>query len=72
MIKKSVSIGFILLGGFLLYTGYQETQSVVGGISKGISGGYPMQTMAYLGVGVLLVLAGVLMFSGKKKRGKGK
>ena len=72
MIRRSVAIGCIVFGSILAYLGYQETQSVMGGLSKTFSGGYSTQTMAYLVSGGILLLAGIFMMFGKKKRGKGK
>ena len=72
MIRRSVAIGCIVFGSILAYLGYQETQSVMGSLSKTFSGGYSTQTMAYLVSGGILLLAGIFMMFGKKKRGKGK
>ena len=68
MNRRSIATGCILFGAVLLYIGYGKTQSVMGGLSKAFSGGYSTETMAYLIGGGILVLAGLFMFMGKKKK----
>ncbi len=67
MIRRSLALGSILLGGILLYYGYGKTQSVMGGISRTLTGRYSWETLAYLLVGGIFFLTGLIMLTGKKK-----
>ena len=67
MIRLSIALGLILLGALLIYTGYGQTRSVMGGLSKTFSGSYSRETMAYLAGGGLLCIAGLTLLLGKKK-----
>ena len=68
MIRSSIAIGCIILGTFFLYTGYSKTQSVVGGMSRAFSGSYSTETMIYLIGGGVLLMTGLVMVLGKKKK----
>ena len=68
MMRRSVAAGCIIFGIFLLYMGYGKTQSVMGGLSKAFSGGYSNETMVYLIGGGILLMTGLVMVFGKKKR----
>ena len=68
MARKSIAVGCTLFGAALLYIGYGKTQSVMGGMSKVFSGGYSTETMAYLVGGGILLMTGLVMLTGKKKR----
>jgi len=68
MIRKSMAIGCIIFGAVLAYVGYQKTQSVMGGISQTISGGYNTETVVYLTTGGILLIAGIVMVLGKKRK----
>ena len=70
MIRRSVAIGCVIFGVVLLYIGYEKTQSVMEGFSSTFSGGYSTETIAYLAVGGILLIAGVVMAFGKKKKKK--
>jgi hypothetical protein len=68
MIRRSLSLGFVILGGVLIYIGYDKTQSVMGGMSRTFSGGYSAETMVYLIGGGVLLMTGLVMLLGKGKR----
>ena len=68
MARKSIAVGCVLFGAILLYLGYGKTQSVMGGLSKAFSGGFSPETMAYLVGGGVLLMTGLVMLTGKKKR----
>ncbi|UCG39586.1 MAG: DUF3185 family protein [bacterium] len=69
MIRRSIALGFIVFGAVLLYLGYDMTQSVVGELTRTFSGTYPDKTMAYLVGGGILVLAGLVLLFGRKRKG---
>jgi LPXTG-motif cell wall-anchored protein len=68
MIRRSIAIGCIFFGAALMYIGYGKTQSVMGSLSKSLSGGYSTETIAYIAIGGILVTAGLVMVFGKKKK----
>jgi len=68
MMRTSLSLGFVILGGVLVYIGYGKTQSFVGGMSRTFSGGYSAETMIYLIGGGVLLMTGLVMLLGKKKK----
>ena len=68
MIKRSISLGCVVFGAALLYIGYGKTRSVMGGLTKTFSGGYSAQTIAYLIGGGVLIMMGLVMLLGKKKK----
>ena len=68
MIRRSIAIGCVIFGAFLLYTGFGKTQSVMGGVSRAFSGGYSTETMVYLVGGSVLLMTGLVMLLGKKKQ----
>ena len=68
MINRSIAAGCLVFGAALLYAGYQKTQSFMGGLSKTFSGGYSTETIVYLVGGGILLIAGLVMLFGKKKR----
>ena len=67
MIKRSIAAGCLTFGAVLLYIGYGKTQSVMGGLSKAFSGGYSIETLAYLIGGGILFVTGLVMMFGKRK-----
>ena len=68
MVRKSIAIGCIFFGAVLIYLGYEKTQSVMGSLSRSFSGGYSTETIAYIAFGGILVIVGVVMVAGKRKR----
>jgi hypothetical protein len=68
MIRNSIAIGCIILGTFLLYNGYGKTQSVMGGLSRIFSGSYSVEAMVYLIAGAVLLMTGLVMVLGKRKK----
>jgi len=70
VIKRSIAAGCVLFGAVFLYLGYAKTQSVTGGMSRTLSGGYSAETMVYLIGGGVLLMTGLVMLLGKKKKRK--
>lgn len=68
MIKRSVAAGCVLFGALFLYLGYLKTRSVAGAFSRTLSGGYSTETVVYLIGGGVLLMTGLVMLLGKKKR----
>ena len=67
MMRTSLALGCIVFGAAFLYTGYGKTQSIMGGITKVLSGGYSSETLIYLIGGGALLMTGLVMLLGKKK-----
>ena len=70
MVKRSIAVGCIVFGCIVLYMGYEQTQSVMGGLRKTFSGGYSQETLAYLAGGGILLVIGLVMLFGKGKKKK--
>jgi hypothetical protein len=60
-ISKILGLGLLLLGGILLYFGYNATEAPVEQIGEAITGKYSDETMAYLIGGGVAAVAGVLL-----------
>jgi uncharacterized membrane protein len=61
-----IAIGCIIFGAALAYYGYQQTQTVMGGLTKAFSGKYSTEAMAGMAGGAVLVIAGTVMILKKK------
>ncbi|MDF1535756.1 MAG: DUF3185 family protein [bacterium] len=68
MIKRSMAIGCLVFGSVTLYIGYGKTQSVAGGLRRAFGSGYSTETIVYLVGGAVLVVTGLVMLTGRKKR----
>lgn len=59
--SKILGFGLLVLGGILLYFGYNATEAPVEKIGEAITGKYSEETMAYLIGGGVAAVAGLLL-----------
>lgn len=59
--SRLVGIGFLVIGAFLLYFGFQSTQSVLGELTELTTGRYSNETMMHLVGGAVCAVIGLIL-----------
>lgn len=66
--RMIIGLCILVIGVILLVFGYNQTQSLSGEVGEALTGSYSNETMAYLIVGAIAVVAGLgITFTGGKR-----